>query len=153
MNQLAYSRWADIGIGRWLLRIVTAAALVIDAVVHFRLASDYQLAFPGGIGGGTVFRIEATVAVIAAIFVLLRGSRTSYVIAFLVTASALGAVLLYRYVEVPAFGPIPSMYEPIWFYEKSLSAIAEGIGVLSSIAGIIAGRGVRADRATAATGH
>lgn len=151
MNRRAHSRWSDIGIGRWLLRIVTAAALVVDAVVHLRLASNYALAYPDGIGGGTMFRIEAAVAIIAAIYVLVRGSRTSYAVSFLVAASALGAVLLYRYVEVPSIGPIPSMYEPIWFYEKTLTAIAEGIGVLSSIGGFIAGRGVRADHATAPT--
>ena len=42
--------------------------------------------------------------------------------------SALGAVLLYRYVNVPMLGPLPAMYEPVWFLEKSLSAVAEGTG-------------------------
>lgn len=42
-----------------LLRVTAAAALLVSAVVHLRLADDYALAFPGGLGGGTVFRLEA----------------------------------------------------------------------------------------------
>ena len=118
------------------LRCGVAAALVVDAVVHLRLASTYQFAFPGGIGGGALFRAEAAVAVVAAAYVLLRGSRTSYAVAFGVAASAFVAVVLSRYVELPAVGPIPSMYEPLWFFEKSLSAVAEAAGAVLAAIGL-----------------
>ncbi|WP_196776856.1 hypothetical protein [Haloechinothrix halophila] len=108
-------------------------------MVHFRLASDYQMAFPDGIGGGTVFRIQAVVAVLAAVYVLVRRSRPSFAVAFLIAVSAFGAVLLYRYVDVPQLGPIPAMYEPIWFFEKSLSAVAEGIAALTAVIGVAVG--------------
>lgn len=127
----------------WTLRVLVAAGLIVDAVVHLRLAGEYQFAFPEGIGGGNLFRIEAAVAVIAAIFVVVRGSRVSYVAAFLVAFSALVAVVLTRYVELPAIGPIPSMYEPIWFPEKTLSAIAEGAAAAAAAVGVI-----RTSRAT-----
>jgi hypothetical protein len=116
--------------------LLVAAALVVDAVVHLRLASNYQLAFPDGIGGGTLFRVEAAVAILAAAYVLIRGSRASYALAFGVAASAFVAVVLSRYVELPAVGPIPSMYEPLWFFEKSLSAVAEGAGAVLAAIGI-----------------
>lgn len=120
---------------RAALRVLIAAALVIDAVVHLRLAANYQLAAPGGIGQGNLFRIEAVVAIGVALYVLVQGSTASYAAAFLVLASSLAAVVLYRYVDVPAIGPIPSMYEPIWFFQKSLSALAEGAGaVLAAVA-------------------
>ena len=119
-----------------VLRLLVAAALVVDAVVHLRLASNYQLAFPDGIGGGTLFRVEAAVAILAAAYVLIRGSRASYALAFGVAASAFVAVVLSRYVELPAVGPIPSMYEPLWFFEKSLSAVAEGAGAVLAAIGI-----------------
>ncbi len=50
-------------------------------------------------------------------------------------ASALVGVVLYCYVPVPQLGPIPSMYEPIWFPEKTLSAGAEGLGALLAAVG------------------
>ena len=40
---------------------------------------------------------------------------------------AFAAVMLYRYVDIPAIGPLPAMYEPVWFFEKTLSAVAEGL--------------------------
>lgn len=119
------------------LRILVAATLVVDAVVHLRLAANYQLAAPGGIGQGNLFRVEAVVAIVVALYVLVAGNRTAYAAAFLVAASALAGVVLYRYVDVPAIGPIPSMYEPLWFYEKSLSAIAEAAGAVLAFAGLI----------------
>lgn len=122
---------------QWLLRSLVSSALVVDAVVHLRLASDYQLAAPSGIGGGNMFRIEAVVAIVAAVYVLVRGSRTAYVVAFSVAFSALVAVILYRYVDVPQIGPVPAMYEPVWFFEKSLSAVAEGIGAIAAVAGVL----------------
>lgn len=114
------------------LRGVTILALLVDAAVHLHLAAGYQLSAPSGVGAGNVFRLEGAVAVAAAIFVLLRGTPSSYAVAFLVTLSALGAVVLYRYVDVPQIGPLPGMYEPIWFFEKSLSAVAEAVAVVTA---------------------
>lgn len=112
------------------VRICVALALVVDAVVHLHLAPGYQLSAPSGIGAGNLFRLESAVALAAAVFVLVRGTLIAYAAAFLVALSALGPVLLYRYVDVPAFGPLPAMYEPLWFPEKSLSAVAEAVAVV-----------------------
>ena len=81
-----------------------------------------------------IFQVEAAVAILAAAYVGLRRSRASFAVAALVALSALVAVLLYRYVDVPSVGPIPSMYERIWFFDESLSAVAEGVaGVLAVV--------------------
>jgi hypothetical protein len=119
------------------VRVLVSAALAVDAIVHLRLAGDYQLAAPDGIGQGNLFRIEAAVAVAVGLYVLLIGSRTAYIAALLVTASALAAVLVYRYIDVPSIGPIPSMYEPLSFFQKSLSAVAEGAGALLAAGGVV----------------
>ncbi len=68
------------------LRALIAVALVVDAVVHLHLASGYQLSAPSGIGAGNVFRLEALVAVAAALLVVVHGNRTSYAVALLVAA-------------------------------------------------------------------
>ena len=118
------------------LRVGVVAALAVDAVVHWRLATGYGIAFPGGIGGDGVFRLEAVAAVLVAVWVALTGSRIAWASAFLVLASAFVAVVLYRYVPVPQLGPIPSMYEPIWFPEKTVSAVVEAVGALLAAAGL-----------------
>ncbi len=116
-----------------VLRVVVAVALVVDAIVHLRLAPGYQQSAPGGIGAGNVFRIEAVAALVVAAWVLWRGSRTALLAAFAVGASAVVAVVLYRYVNVPGFGPLPAMYEPVWFPEKTLSAVAEAVAALVAL--------------------
>ena len=117
--------------------LLVAAGLVVDAVVHLRLAPGYQMAQPGGIGQGNLFRIESVVAILAAIYVLLARSRVAFTVAAVVALSALGALVLYRYLEVPALGPIPSMYEPVWFFQKSLSGVAEGVAGVFAVAGTL----------------
>ena len=127
--------------GGTVLGVLTAIALAIDAIVHFRLAPGYQAANPGGIGQGNLFLLESAAAIAAALYVLLRGSRGAYAVAFLVALSAFVAVVVYRYINVPAFGPFPAMYEPVWFFEKTLSAVAEAVAViLAGIGFVRAGR-------------
>ena len=116
--------------------LVVAVGLAVDAVVHLRLAADYQLAAPAGIGQGNLFRIAAGAAVLTALWLLVRPSRLSFAAAFLVAGGALGAVLLYRYVDVPALGPVPSMYEPLWFPEKTFSAVAEAVAAGAALVGL-----------------
>jgi hypothetical protein len=122
-----------------VLRGIVVLSLGVDAVVHLRLAGGYQQSAPGGIGAGSLFRLEAAAAAAVAVWVLVRGSRAALIAAFSVGFSAAVAVVLYRYVDVPALGPIPAMYEPVWFLEKSLSAAAEAVAaVAASIALLIA---------------
>ncbi|MBT2585613.1 hypothetical protein [Arthrobacter sp. ISL-95] len=112
--------------GRFLaLRIVIAAALGVSAVIHIQLAPTYQQAAPGGIGQGTLFLVQAGAAILTAVVVLLRGSRASFAAAAIVGLSSLAAVIVYRYIQVPAIGPLPSMYEPVWYTAKVITAVAE----------------------------
>jgi hypothetical protein len=120
----------------WALRILTTAALGVDAVVHFRLAPGYQAAAPDGIGQGNLFIAEAVAAAIAGLYVLLRGSRTAWLLALAVAAGGLAALLLYRYVDLPAFGPFPAMYEPVWFFDRTLTALAQGAAVIMAAAAL-----------------
>lgn len=123
------------------LRILVALGLAVDAYVHFVLAPNYQFAYPDGIGGGNLFRIQAALAVVVAIYVLVRGSKLSFALAALVALSAFASVVLSTFIQLPQVGPIPAMYEPIWFFEKSVSAVAEGIaGVLAMVGFFLAPR-------------
>jgi hypothetical protein len=132
------------------LRVGTAAALGVDAVVHWQNAPAYD-AVTGAVSQGELFRAEAVVAVAAGLLVLLRPRTSSWVAALLVAASALGAVLLYRYVDLGALGPLPDMYENTWQVPgKLLSAYAEGAAVvlagLGLMAAVLAGRSAPAHR-------
>lgn len=120
-----------------MLRGVVAASLAVDAVIHLRLAGDYQQSAPGGIGAGSLFRIQAVLALVVAVWVLWRGSRASFVAAFVVGLSAVVAVVLYRYVDIPGLGPLPAMYEPVWYFEKALSAGFEALAALVALVALV----------------
>ncbi|HEV7146854.1 MAG TPA: hypothetical protein VGN48_07645 [Pedococcus sp.] len=127
----------------WALRVVIAAGLGVDAVIHLQLAAQYQLAAPGGIGQGNLFRIQAIAAALAALWVLVRGGRRAAWSAAAIAASALAAVMLYRYVDIPAIGPLPAMYEPLWFAQKTATAVAEAVAVLAAVVDLLRHRPIR----------
>lgn len=122
----------------WVVRIGTAAALVVSAVIHFQLAPGYQQAAPGGIGQGTLFLVQAGASILAAIFVLLKNSRVAFAVAAAVALSSLAAVILYRYIQIPAVGPLPSMYEPVWYTAKVITAVAEAAAGALALTGLAA---------------
>jgi hypothetical protein len=121
----------------WTLRVATAAALGVDAVVHWQNAPAYD-AVTATVSQGGLFRAEAVVAVVAGLLVLVRPRPSSWLVALLVAASALGAVLLYRYVDVGVLGPLPDMYENTWQVPgKLLSAYAEAAAVVLAALGLV----------------
>ena len=89
------------------------------------------------ISEGDLFRIEGALAIVAAAALLIRPRWYTALLAFVVSIGGVGAVLLYTYVDVGAVGPLPDMYEPVWFPEKTWSAWGEGIGALAALALLI----------------
>jgi hypothetical protein len=120
--------------GRTALALVTAAGLGYDAYVHFDLAPTYDAIRTSSLSQGDLFRTEGVLAVLAAVAVFVRPRRYTAAAAFLVAGSALAAVLVYRYVDVGAIGPVPSMYEPAWYPEKSHAAWAEALAAVAAAA-------------------
>lgn len=112
-----------------VVRGVVVLGLAVDAFVHLRMAPVMDVAAPGGIGGGNLFRIQGTVAAVVALLVLLLPRAWSYGLAALIGLSALGPVLLYHFVDVPPIGPIPRMYDPFWSPEKVVSIVGEALAL------------------------
>ena len=116
---------------RVVLRLVVAAGLAIDAYVHFHLAHTYD-PVKASISQGDLFRIEAAVAAVVAVLVLVLRNRVMDALAFLVAAGGVALVLLYRYVDVGEIGPFPDMYEPLWYTEKVVSLIGEAAAAVAA---------------------
>jgi hypothetical protein len=120
---------------QWVLIVVVVVGLVIDAYVHFHLAPDFAKVKTSTLSQADLFRVEAVAAIIAAVAVLVRPGRFSAAFAFLVAAGGTAAVVLYRYVDVGGFGPVPNMYDPYWApTEKTVSLVAEVIAALAALA-------------------
>ena len=122
----------------WALRWVAAAALAVDAFVHADLAGRYALNQSGGLSQGQLFQIQAGVAAFAALLILLFANRVVWAFVFVVSVSALAAVMISTSYDIGAIGPIPDMYEPIWYGEKVLTAVAEAVAAGISAVGFVA---------------
>lgn len=132
------ARWR---VASWALRVVTAAALAVDAFVHNDLVAEYDLNKGSGpLSQGDLFRIEAVVSALVALALLVSGRWFVWVVAWLVAASAVGAVVFYRYHDPGQIGPLPDMYEPVWFREKAVAAVAEGAAVVTAAVGLVVSR-------------
>jgi hypothetical protein len=116
----AWSPWAP------ALRVVVAAGLAVDAYVHADLAASYADA-------QSLFLVEAGVALGAALLVLAGGRTVTVLFAALVAASALIAVVASRYVDVGPVGPLPDLYEPVWYPEKVVAAASEATALVAAL--------------------
>ncbi|MFE2377503.1 hypothetical protein [Streptomyces sp. NPDC059398] len=116
---------------RALLCVLAAAGLAVDAYVHAHLADQYD-PVSAGISQGDLFRIEAGLASLAALLVLVWRRAVSDVFAWLVAAGGLALILIYRFVDVGKLGPVPNMYEPVWFWDKTLVVIAQAVTIVAA---------------------
>jgi hypothetical protein len=116
---------------RAVLRLLAAAGLAVDAYVHAKLADQYD-AISADISQGDLFRVEAGFASLAALLILVWRRSLTTIFAWLVAAGGLAALLVYRYVNVGAFGPFPDMYEPDWTSDKKLALIAQAVTVATT---------------------
>lgn len=120
---------------RTTLIVITIAGLVVDAIVHFNLASAFAGTKTSVLSEADIFRIDASIAIVAAVALAVRPRRYTAAFAFLVAAAGTAAVIVYRYVDVGAFGPIPNMYDPYWQpIGKVLSAIGEAVATVTALA-------------------
>ncbi len=118
---------------KWALVAITVIGLAVDAYTHFDLASLYAFNKTSVVSESTLFRVEAVLAILVGIAVLIRPNVFTAGAAFLVAAGGLALLVLYRYVDVGKIGPIPNMYEPIWFKEKTISALGEVAAVVGAL--------------------
>lgn len=121
---------------RWLLTAATAAGLAIDAYLHWELAPNYDSLVGStslSISQGQLFRVEAVSALIALLLLLATRRRFAAAMAFLVAAGGLGLLLLYHYVNVGDIGPLPNMYDPIWYPDKTITAVSEGVAAAGAL--------------------
>jgi len=122
----------------YLLAAATAAALVVDAIVHLKDAFFYDANTGALLSQGQLFRIQAVVAIVTALAVLaLPRKWPVWLFAALAAGSAAAAVVAYTYIDVGPIAGLPNMYEPSWGPPgKLLSAVAEGLGTLLALAGL-----------------
>jgi hypothetical protein len=118
-----------------VVRVLTAVALAVSAYVHLDLSSS-PYAAGGQLTLGALFLAQAVVAAVVALWVLVRPSRAAYAVAAVVAAASFLALVLSTYVRLPQVGPLPVLYEPVWYADKAVAAVAAGVALLAAVAGL-----------------
>jgi hypothetical protein len=104
-------------------RLLAAAALMVTAVIHAKLAADLGLGGPL-FGRGHLFGAQAVLTAVLAVAMLTRDNRI-WLVALVLSVAGLGAILASVYFPVPAIGPFPAINEPVWLLNKAVCAFAE----------------------------
>lgn len=121
--------------GPLLLRAGTAVALVASAALHVVLATG-PLVADGGVTLAGMFVAQAVAASAVAVAVLVTGARLAWAAALAVAAASLVALVLSTYVQVPAVGPFPVLYEPFWYGDKVAAAVAAAVATVLAALGL-----------------
>lgn len=116
-----------------VLRLICAAGLGVDARIHLKLAPAYDAIKNSTISQGDLFRIEAGLAIVSALLIVVVRRKLAAVIALGVAGGGLVALLVYRYFDIGAVGPLPPMYEPIWYSDKTTTCIAQAISTIAAL--------------------
>ncbi|MFL6172440.1 MAG: hypothetical protein ACJ716_06070 [Marmoricola sp.] len=116
-----------------ILQLITAAGLAFDARIHLRLAPAYDQVKSSTVSQGDLFRIEAWLAIAAAVLVVVLRRPATAALAALVAGGGLVPLLAYRYHDFGSLGPLPSMYEPAWYPDKTHTAIAQAIAAGTAV--------------------
>jgi len=119
-----------------VLRGTAAAGLALDAYIHLTLAHRYSPVASSTISEGTLFRAEAIAAILAALLVVFWRHRAGDAFAWLTAAAGLAAILFYRYIDPGVLGPLPDMYEPLWFADKIRALIGQ-VAALAALTPLI----------------
>jgi hypothetical protein len=120
--------------GLGVLQLIAAAGLAIDAKIHLDLASTYDAIKSSTVSQGDLFRIEGGLAIVAGLLVLVWRRPISALIALGVAGGGLVPLLVYRYYDVGAIGPLPPMYEPVWYPDKTDTLIAQIVAAVAALA-------------------
>lgn len=115
------------------LILVVIAGLATDAYVHLHLARPFDGIRTSSLSQGDLFRVEAALAILAALALAVRPRLYTASIALLISAGGVVAVLLYAWVDVGRIGPVPDMYDPYWSTEKVLSLVGEAAAAAASL--------------------
>ena len=122
----------------WAMRLLGTACLAVSAYTHLHLAPVYDFGPP--ITLGQLFVAQGVISGVLGLWLLLRDDRPAWLLAGALMAASAAAVLVSDRVQIPAFGPLPGIYEPVWYPEKVVSAVSEVAFLVVLMARFILGR-------------
>ncbi len=114
-----------------VLRLLVAVPLGVSAYLHFDIAQE-PLASGGRLTLAGLFIAQAVIATLVGLWVLALGDRVAVAAGGVVALGSLVALVASVYVRIPAIGPFPVLYEPLWYGEKVVAAVAAAIATAAA---------------------
>ena len=90
-----------------------------------------------------IFIAQAVAAAVVVVWVLVRPGLVSWLAFWAVALGSLVALVLSVYVRIPAVGPFPELYEPVWYGDKYLAAAAAAVASLVALVAVLGRRPAR----------
>ena len=122
-----------------VLGVLGALTLGYSAYLHFRIAAERPPLFADAqVTLSGLFVAQAVAATVVSLWVLVHRARLAWLAFGAVALGSLGALLLSVYVKIPSVGPFPTLYEPLWYADKVLAAVAAGLATLVALVALAA---------------
>ena len=131
-------------------RMLTALALLVNAYIHFVLAAPFDALVGTLVSQGNLFRVQGIVNILAAILILLIHRRWVGLVAAAIAAGGLAMLVASVYVpiDLSALG-LPVIYEPVWYPDKAIAAIAQSLALGGGLILTVASRSRQQQRMAA----
>ncbi|CAO1652998.1 hypothetical protein I6E68_04825 [Salinibacterium sp. NSLL150] len=116
-------------------RIWIALALLVNAYVHFVLATPFDAIVGSLVSQGALFRIQGVMNILAAVLVLAVYRWWTGLVVAVIAAGGLALLVASVYVplDLSAIG-LPVIYEPVWYSDKVIAVIAQGFALIGGVA-------------------
>lgn len=125
-------------------RMSTALALLVNAYIHFLLATPFDALVGTLLSEGALFRIQGVVNILAAILILVIHRWWAGLLAAGIAAGGLALLVASVYVplDLTALG-LPVIYEPVWYQDKVVAVIAQSLALAGGLMVAVASRSRR----------
>lgn len=71
------------------------------------------------------------------VWVLARADLLSWLAFVAVALGSLAALVLSTYVRIPSVGPFPVLYEPVWYADTYLAAVAAAVASVVALVAVL----------------
>jgi len=130
---------------RIALYALTGAGLIVNAVIHLQLAATFDAVTGSLLSQGDLFRIQAAAGILITVGLVIARRAWVAAIAAVIAIGGLGMLVLTTLVplDLTALG-LPAIFEPVWYSDKVIAALAQGIAALAAAALVLVERRRRA---------
>ena len=123
---------------RWIATGLLAVALLINAVIHLRLAAPFDAVAGTTASQGDLFRIQAVSNFAAIAVVVIARRRWADALALVIAAGGAALIVVTALVplDLTAIG-LPVLFEPAYYPDKTSALVAQLVAVVAAAALIL----------------